>query len=388
MENSIRILTYHNVPNNGAVLQNYSLQQGLRKVFPQYDIATLDYIPREIRLAELLKLIKIYRKSPFFNLRRSFVFWKFIYLQRNLSLDKRLPLIKSYDNLVRSLSKRSYKALIVGSDNIWKITDKKWNPPFPNIYWLPKEISCRKYTFAASAYSSDPHIIDKKKDYIKEVLENFRLISARDTFTYNLAKDMQKKTPVFKTPDPTFMMDIPSTNVKEKLQRKGINLDKPSVAILLYKDDQFSRNICTFFRKKGFQIIALSMYNANADYNLGHILDPLEWADVFKYFKFVLTDRFHGTIFSLKNHTPFISIEPKELNNYKDESKIYSLLRDFNMEENHLDIYSEDFTEDIFESRYDTVLKNFNISKVDENLSKMKDVCFDYLNKIKEDVDK
>ncbi len=388
MDKRIRILTYHNVPNNGAVLQNYALQHGLRKILPEYDIATLDYIPREIKLAELLKFVKFYKKVPLFNLQRYIVFWKFIYLQKNLTLDRRIPLKKNFHSMKNFLEKKKFDALIIGSDNIWKITSKKWNPPFPNIYWTPSSVRSKKYSFAASAYNSEPEIVKNQKDYIKDVLEHFSLISARDSFTYDLAKDIQKRTPVYKIPDPTFMMDIPSTNVKEKLLKRGIDLDKPTVAILLYKDDVFTKDVCDFFRQKGYQILALSMYNSNADFNLGHVLDPLEWADIFKYLKFAVTDRFHGTIFCLKNHTPFICVEPKDLPDYKKESKIYSLLNDFNMTENHLQIYDKGFTRDDFIKRYEEVVKNFDIGEIDRHLSEMRNLCFNFIDKIKEDLER
>ena len=382
----IRILTYHNVPNNGAVLQNYALQSTLQKELENYDVSTLDYIPYKISISEILKLIKPYKKSPLFNLKRAWVFRKFIYWDKNLKVDRKLPLLRTYNNMVKFLTKKNYKALVVGSDNIWKIREGRWTPQYPNIYWPKKEIKSKKYSFAASAYNSDLKLIEKNKQSIISTLEHFNLISVRDEFSYKFAKDIQQKTPVFKIPDPTFLMEIPKTKVLEKLNKLGIDMDKPTVAILIYGNDELSQNVYAYFKEKNFQVIALSMYNEYADYNLGHELDPFEWAEIFKYFKFVVTDRFHGTIFCLKNHTNFISIEPKPLKDYKSQSKIYSLLNDFNLTNHHLAVYAKDYSFDKFKTKYEEVTRKWNTAEVDTNLNKMRGICMEYINKMKKDL--
>ena len=184
----------------------------------------------------------------------------------------------------------------------------------------------------------------------------------------------------------TFLMQLPKTKVLEKLERLGIDINKPSVGILLYGNRKFSQDIYSFFHNQGMQLIALSMYNEVADFNLGHELNPFEWAQIFKYFKFVVTDRFHGTIFCLKNHTKFISVEPKKLSNYKVESKIYSLLEDFDMTYNHLDIYSNNYNFHKFEEKYQYINDYWNTQNIDKHLQEMQDICMKYIYKIKRNI--
>ena len=49
-------------------------------------------------------------------------------------------------------------------------------------------------------------------------------------------------------------------------------------------------------------------YNRYADYCLTDI-SPLEWAGIFRYFSLTITDRFHVSIFSLKNGVPVVAVD-------------------------------------------------------------------------------
>ena len=73
------------------------------------------------------------------------------------------------------------------------------------------------------------------------------------------------------------------------------------------KEEQ--KYIKLFARKHNKKIISLGFYQEIADYNL-----PISPFDVFTYFKYadyVITDTFHGTIFSIKVNTKFCTIVRK-----------------------------------------------------------------------------
>jgi polysaccharide pyruvyl transferase WcaK-like protein len=72
------------------------------------------------------------------------------------------------------------------------------------------------------------------------------------------------------------------------------------------------------------------MYNPYADINLGHVLNPFQWAEIFGLLSFCVTDRFHGTVFCIKNEIPFISLENENIP--RDQSKLFDLLTDFNLD--------------------------------------------------------
>ena len=67
-------------------------------------------------------------------------------------------------------------------------------------------------------------------------------------------------------------------------------------------------------RKDGMQTVALSYANPAADVDLSQAeFTPLEWAAAFGCFDSSVTDRMHGCIFSLRNNTPLIALDAREL---------------------------------------------------------------------------
>ena len=80
-----------------------------------------------------------------------------------------------------------------------------------------------------------------------------------------------------------------------------------------------------------------SLYKKNkyCDINLVHELNPLEWADCYRFFDFCLTDRFHSTIFSIKNKIPFMAVEYPSKYKGVNRGKIVDLLTKLDKMENH-----------------------------------------------------
>ena len=242
-----------------------------------------------------------------------------------------------------------------------------------------------KVAFGSTAYQGDLQLYEKYKESIRESLNGFNLIGVRDDFTLDMVKkvNIDKKIPLLKIPDPTFRLDIDKTEVDKILVENGIDLDRPILGMLVYGKETFSQRVRKYFKERDFQIIALSMYNGYADVNLGHVLDPFQWADVFKHLTFCITDRFHGTVFCLKSNIPFIGIEPQPIPIVCEKnSKIYSVLKDFNMLECYYDIHGEKFDIDEFLQKSSELLNSWDKKYKDHvtrKVQEMRDRSLDFL---------
>jgi len=380
----IGILTYHHAANNGGVLQAYSVWRSLQDSLPDFDVKVIDYRSRSLELHEKLKCVKPYKQSTLFGLRRYLMFQGFI--GNTLPIDKSGPQSSNLGEWLEYFSGNTFDALIVGSDNIWQIRDKRFHPKFPNIYWLSPHISVPKFAYAVSAYRSDPDLVRKYQRDLSKHINAFDLIGIRDKLTWDIIDQCRPDSweKIYRVPDPTFMMQIPKTSVADKLDSLNIDLKKPLLGILIYGKDNLSQQIRSHFKEKGYQIIALSMFNPYADLNLGHILNPFEWADVFKHLTFCITDRFHGSIFCLKNRTPFLCFEPTPIDS-TDYSKIYSMLTDIDFTEPYFDVYQEPL---MFEQITNKVNELQNtwlgyINRIESGLQKMKDKNLAYIRLIK-----
>ena len=339
MSSKIRILTFHHITNHGAFLFAHSILNFLQNEFKGSDVKIIDYKAPRLALYEALKYFKIFQNIPLFYANRS-TMWRRI-VSRDLDLDTDIPHFIGQKQLQQYFSQH-YDGLIVGMD-VWSIIGGTERPRFPNIYWLPEKMSIPKIAYGVSGYRSDELLIHKHSHEITRYLNDFEVIGSRDRFTHELVLKYRTRSDglVERVPDPAFLYRIQKTNVAEKLSSIGVDLNRPILGILLYGEDKLAQEIRNFYREKGYQIVALSMYNRYADFNTGHFLAPREWAEVFRLLTFCITDRFHGAVFCLKNQTPFISLDKEKLP--RTQSKIFDLLAIFELTECYENIDDHEF---------------------------------------------
>jgi hypothetical protein len=378
----IRILSYHYIQNNGAFLFAYALQELLKNEFPGAEVKIIDY--KSIRLAtfEYFKRFKLLPGVPLFYYKRARM-WQGV--QNKLDLDASLPRFSDQAGLLDYFSER-YDGLVVGMD-VWCVLNSPDRPPFPNLYWLPGEMDIPKIAYGVSAYNSDADLIHRYADQIGEYLDDFEVIGARDRFTYDLVIEQRSRTDglVERIPDPVFLYEPADAGAAAKLASLGVDLNRPLIGLLLYGDDELSQKICTHYQVKGYQVLAISMYNRFADFNLGHLLTPFEWADVFRYLSFCFSDRFHGALMCIKSGIPFISLE-KERQLPISQSKIYDLLTDFNLTTCYLNPGEDDFEVDKLLGLTDELEKSWEESfkpSILREIESKKDLHKEFIQKMK-----
>ncbi|MCK8824326.1 polysaccharide pyruvyl transferase family protein [Fuchsiella alkaliacetigena] len=380
----VGILTYHHVLNEGANLQAYCQAKALQKTLgKKYDVKIIDYRVFNKEFTQWKGLIAnfIKMRNPIVNFKRYRKIRSFINNEMPLTSDKLVS--NNYDKAIEFISDK-YDAIIVGSDEVWKIFEGKYSRPFPNAYWLSPELKCKKISSAASANRFNYEEADKKKKkQMRKFLKTFDLVGVRDDHTLNMLKYLDiEEEKSYKVPDPTFSIKFSEDiykKVKEKLIDKGLDLNRPIMALVISSSGRkngLSKNVADYFRKKGYQIVSISMNNEFADFYLQDILNPLEWAHVFKYFDFCLTDRFHGTIFSLQNNISFLTVDHEE-RYLKIRSKTVDLLEDLNLIDNHINVLKE---KDIIEK-----IKSIHNEgkKVDYDLKLFRDNYYSHLERIK-----
>ncbi len=352
MQPKMRILSFHHIPNNGAFLFTYSLLELLQQEFDEFDVKILNYKSNRLAIYEYLKRFKFFQRIPLFYMTRARIWRK--QLEIYFKLDSDIPHFAGEKKLQEYFSNK-YDALVVGMDT-WCIINGTERPKFPNIYWLPEKSSIPKIAYGISAYHSNIDLIQNSAKKIETYLNDFDIIGVRDRFTYELVQKYRSRSDglVEMIPDPTFTYESVDSGVVSKLQSLGIDLNCPTLGLLFFGDDLLSNEILTHYKDKGYQILAMSMYNAIADYNLGHVLTPFEWAETFRYLSFCISDRFHGTIFCLINQIPFICLE-KERSLPRNQSKIYDLLVSFGLETCYQNPADENFEINSFLAHADEI---------------------------------
>jgi hypothetical protein len=329
----IRILNYNDA-NNGSCLINWAILQMFTDHFKDSDIKFLDYAPLNRRALELFRLAKMHAGRPLFNFNR--------YITISNWIGTMLP-IESYgtQSVTSHLQNGKFDFVVVSKPS-WDITNEWSLSGFPTMLWLPMGLSSKKVAFGVSAHRSLPELVWEHRSTIRTILDSYSLIGVRDDWTYEIVKSSNTHTPIRKIPDPVFMYEFVDTDVDTILQEKGIDLSRPIVAFAAYGKSELFRELAAYFRRNGFQIIGLGMFNPHVDVNLGDILDPLQWADAFRRLSFCVTDRFHGTVLSLLANIPFVSMEPYFVKDTRN-SKILDLLKNVEQMDCYADVYGQDF---------------------------------------------
>jgi hypothetical protein len=299
----IGILTLHSSLNHGAYLQAYSLFKLLEKNY-YHDVYIINHKSKERTTKEIRIL---FQRNPFSTIKNIFKFITFKRFHQNFNLTK-------FSNNIESINIDGFDVIILGSDEIWNFSKSifKYNKAYYGF-----GINCSKIISYAPSCSESEYE-DLPAD-LEGFTGNISHISVRDKSTYKLIKriDVQKKCHIVL--DPTFLYDFrnempPELKVKDYILVYG-NIN----------DQLLINDIIDFAKEKELNIVSIGYKNKWANINKINI-SPFLWLRYIYQAKYVITNTFHGCVFSIKFNKQFIAC----LDQNK-KSKIESLLYDFNL---------------------------------------------------------
>lgn len=332
----IGILTFHRAYNYGAFLQCYSLQQYISQNFPEHKVEVIDYYSTNMSKYYEISW-KNYLFGPYNSLSncgfkkrlRSFLLCLYGTLLKGkrhdryfakkkvqslfnknlkyLTLTKEKLVSDSYNEILDFIENLKFDIIIVGSDAVWN--DHQTN--IPSVFYLDKRISAHKFSYAASSYGMQYR--DKNNDEIeriKRAIDDFEFVGVRDSETEQYVKYLLPNKEIVHTCDPTLTLNLQTlpvslNKVKDKLKDFNIDFSKPIIGIM--GDPSIVDMVKTVY---GCDVQTVSLFEENKDCTIPLLeVEPFEWAVVFSLFDVTFTSYFHGTIFSLKNGTPTITLE-------------------------------------------------------------------------------
>lgn len=293
----IGILTYHRVVNVGSVVQAWCVVAAAKQLFPQARVEVIDYRPRRMERRELRKLIK--RRPPFWNRR---------HLHKSRAVRGfaafRLPLSPTHlttDDPARAgawIDAQGYDAILVGSDTVWELRHGAYSPDGVNAYFLPYETKTKKIAFAASM-DPVPRLTAEQERVLQERIrwiERFDLISVRDEATRRtLIAGGVPAERLHHLPDPTLLVDWQPLVAEQAPLAKG---QRPVAGVALPRREALRAH--RLLREAGYEVWDWSGTASRcchwvlpADLPVEAVLAAHRGVDLF------VTDRFHGSIFSL-----------------------------------------------------------------------------------------
>lgn len=335
----IGILTYHNNSRNiGSILQAYCLYWTLKENNIGDNIEIIDYrtFSKEIK--------RIWSHDPSIFIPKIldfFTFERFFHSYNALSYEKIVT--DDYTKAINFIKNLNYDMVIVGSDTVWRLDEGRFARPFPNAYFLDPNLECIKVSYAASSSLTDySNLSEKKIRLIKKLLSSFDRISVRDKHTENFLKKLDISN-YRRVPDPTILVNLPKKDLTSILKSNGISIEKPILNI--NQCGKFSKKIAEHFRDKGYQIVC-SQKSKYSDFDMWRKINPIDYYSIHRHFDLVISGSLHSTIFSIKNNTPFATLDfsPPHLIDKKE-----TLLEEFSLLNRHIEISNEDPTMEVLD---------------------------------------
>ncbi|WP_034259779.1 polysaccharide pyruvyl transferase family protein [Aequorivita capsosiphonis] len=272
------------------------------------------------------------------------------------------------------LNNMNFDAYIVGSDQCWR---PKYSPYIRNYFldFAKEKSNIKRLSFAASFGVSDWEFTDEETQDCKELLQRFDAISVREKSGIDLVKKHLGRNDAVHLIDPTMLLatdDYKKIAAQEKTKPSDGNLK----VYVLDKSDSKMRIIRDAEKKLGlkmFEVLPKKRLGSEPVTNQ-NVTDfaypnPVEWLRAYQDAKFVITDSFHGTAFSIMFNVPFISIgNPK-----RGMARFESLLGMFDLEDRLI-------SDDLEHVKIDTIINNkINWDKVNQILDKEKIKALDFL---------
>jgi hypothetical protein len=336
MKKKIGIVTFWNSEENyGQILQCYALQKFLKtQKGGGYDIFLIRTETARGFFQKLKRWLPLLLGFHFCTIRRKirgkFIFFVF----RNINR-KHPRYFEDFRN-----------KYIISTEKIYTISELKRNPPFANIYicgsdqiWnvlgsahglLPLYFldfggNCKRISYAASfggLYTSDipDHIIKKIASYLKR----FDAISVREPRAIDICAKAGRDDAVC-VPDPTLLLS--QAEYMEILKPFKLSGKKYLFIYFLWeKSSADIKKIYRFAHENNLDVVYVACQR-NVNRGMNRVYPTIEqWLFLVKNAEYVVTDSFHGTVFSIKMNRKFYTILISSGWYQRNNERIYTLL--------------------------------------------------------------
>lgn len=364
----ILIITFTTGVNPGTIMQALGVQTAMKSLWPDAQVDYLDFPDfkrggigvrgKKDRIVNTIKqkVFAAYRLMKYIQLR-----------QKHFHYSEKVNLFDFTEEQVVSI--KEYDLVVIGSDTILEQAYSQDGQI--GLNWMPLPI--KKIYFAASASPANFEPTDELSKVVNEAL----FIGLRDELTIKFFIDKLgiDKDRIIKQPDPSYFLDITHFQLSGRYKKCFVSGNR--YALYNFNSDfPHRRALADLLRSKGYGVVSTA-YNPYADICIDTI-DAFEWAGVFPFVDIVVTERFHDSVFALRNEKPVIAIDwdPSRFAKGGD-SKTLRILEEYGLEKNHFNFSHSAQLSDISYA-LDQILSSFDINKVRETNQDMRNK----LNKI------
>ena len=342
----IGTITFHWGTNYGAVMQAYALQNVLNNMGNETEI--IDYLP--IRVATIQKVNELCLKN-----------FNFFKKEKNIENFRKNELklsIKTYKNS-KALKKcrNSYDAVICGSDQIWNESFLLHSESCPNLsYYLDfVAANSKKISYAVSFGTNK--LSNKSNDLVLPQLQKFNSISVREKTGQEILSNINIKSEIVL--DPTLLLN--KDNYNSLLDRKTFSDVQKVFSYIIHNEQNEAIKISNYVKAQYSESFNGKYYDIYCGI--------YEWLNNIKNAEVVVTNSFHGMVFSIIFNTPFIVVP---VHNSKMNDRLTTLLSQLDLENRIVYEYNSDIIEKVLSAP-------INWTEVENKLKSLKQSSYDFL---------
>lgn len=296
------IVTMNEYYNYGNKLQAYALQRFLKKVFPDSDVKFVSFLKDNFILNDRffsLKFLRrwLFNRHNYRELVNTNQIFADVLKEYNSKKFTYRYMQKNFDYFINERLNDVFDYFVIGSDQIW-------NPSYGKFSELEAGLKLNKkkrISYAASIGLNE--LTAKQSDVLKKALDNTEHVSVQENKGADIVEQITGIRPMVHV-DPTMLL------TKEEwleVAEKPYWFDDDNKYIFVYCLDgipEKAREKMSYFSEKYNLRIIDIMDKSNLDV---YASSPAEFVWLIDNATLVITNSFHGSVFSILMETPFLS---------------------------------------------------------------------------------
>ena len=277
--------------------------------------------------------------------------------------------LRSSEELLNCVRKSKIDCLIVGSDQVWR---EEYSPYLTDFFagCLPEDDKMLKITYGASFGTSENPISEQMLETCRRLSSRFDAISVREKSAVGLVKQYFGKHAELVL-DPTLLLDADDYFIERQKTSCSVTAGQDTlVSYVLDTDGQKAKIANDVACELGLKESFMGLSPKKSDGSPDKMIPVQSWLDNFRNATFVVTDSFHGCVFSIINRKPFIAI----VNHSRGADRFVSMLSQLGLEGRMVNDYGE------FSARRSELIAPIDYSEVYSKLQKLKAHSLGYLS--------
>lgn len=341
----IATITFHWATNYGAVLQSYALQKFL--INNGYETEIINYVPNKMNIRQY---IDSFKNREFHFIRKEFAIRKF--RKKYLKVSR----LRFGNNKYLHKAASSYDGVICGSDQVWNPFFTMGSEKTPNLSYFLNFIHDSKIKISYATSFGVNEIPPEMINQIKPCLLKFRAIGVRERTGKNIIESLGLNAQVVL--DPTMLLTGNDYKCFIKKSLKSYDV----FSYILHKNQVTANLIKNYIVNTYFTKKSGVLYDNEP-------ISIEKWLTGIRESKIVITNSFHGMVFSILFHKKFIVV-PVENSGMND--RITTLLSTLGLQDRMISNFNEKEIDLIYK-------KEINWEFVEEKISVIRKESLEFL---------